>query len=302
MGSGPDGYVIDRDVMAVVNKKAALTPLAANMAKAQGISTDGIEGTGAGGKITVDDIRGAAGMAGAAVVSSGRGTRTERMSGMRKAIMNNMLTSKQINAQTSSRIKVDMTQAIALRNIYKEKDIKISYNDIIAMVCAKVLTEMPAMNASVSEDGKSIVYHDYVNIGTAVSVQNGLIVPVIKDADIIGLTGIAKESQRLIEKARNGQLTQEEYHGGTFTISSLGMFGLEEFVAIINPPEAGILAVGKLTKTPVVVTDKDGNDTIAIKPLVALTLSYDHRIVDGAESAKFLQKVQQYLENPLLML
>jgi len=133
-------------------------------------------------------------------------------------------------------------------------------------------------------------------------VPGGLIVPVIKDADLIGLKGIAQSSAQLIDKARDGKLTAEDYHGGTFTVSSLGMFGLDEFVAIINPPESAILAVGRIAKTPVVVTDKNGNDEIVIKPMCALTLSYDHRIIDGAEAARFLQRVQTYLQNPALLI
>jgi len=176
----------------------------------------------------------------------------------------------------------------------------VSYNDIIVRACAKALQEYPMVNASV--DGNNIVYHDYVNVGTAVSVPNGLIVPVIKDADIIGLSGIAAKSAELIEKARDGKLTDEDYHGGTFTVSSLGMFDVDEFVAIINPPEAGILAVGKIAKTPVVITNDEGEDEIVIRPMCNMTISYDHRIVDGAEAAQFLRQVKTYLQNPVLLI
>ena len=124
----------------------------------------------------------------------------------------------------------------------------------------------------------------------------------IKDADIIGLTGIAAKSAELIEKAREGRLTEADYHGGTFTVSSLGMFDLDDFVAIINPPESAILAVGKIAKTPVVVTDDESEDQVVIKSMCALCLSYDHRIIDGAEAAKFLQKVKSYLQNPILLI
>lgn len=320
-GSGPDGLVIERDVLGYVSNKPAVTPLAANVAKAQGIDLAGITGTGANGKITTADLPGAAPAAvaapsaapaaapaadtvpAAAEAPAGqltRGTHTEKMSGMRKAISKNMLASKSTNAQTNHRMVVDMTAAIALRKQYKDLGIKISYNDIIVRACAKALTDMPIVNASV--DGNNIVYHDYVNVGTAVSVPGGLIVPVIKDADIIGLSGIAAKSAELIEKARDGKLTDSDYHGGTFTVSSLGMFDLDDFVAIINPPESAILAVGKIAKTPVVVTSDEGEDEIVIKSMCALCLSYDHRIIDGAEAAKFLQKVKSYLQNPVLLI
>ena len=327
-GSGPDGLVIERDVNAYLANKPAVTPLAANIAKAQGVDLSGVTGTGSNGKITVLDLTGAAPAAQeapaavqqtasvqqtaqqtasvqqtaqqTASVQQGRGTHTEKMSGMRKAISRNMLASKETNAQTNHRIKVDMTAAIALRKQYKDLGIKVSYNDIIVRACAKALADMPIVNASV--DGNDILYHDYVNVGTAVSVPGGLIVPVIKDADIIGLSGIAARSAELIEKARDGKLTDADYHGGTFTVSSLGMFDLDDFVAIINPPESAILAVGKIAKTPVVVTNEEGEDEIVIKSMCALCLSYDHRIIDGAEAAKFLQKVKNYLQNPILLI
>ena len=307
-GSGPDGLVIERDVKAFAAARPAVTPLAANMARAQGVDLSGIQGTGPNGKITTADLPGAAPAAApaaeapapAAPAQATRGTHTERMSGMRRAISRNMLASKTANAQTNHRISVDMTAAIALRNQYKALGIKVSYNDIIVRACAKALTDMPIINASV--DGDNILYHDYVNVGTAVSVPGGLIVPVIKDADIIGLSGIAAKSAELIEKARDGKLTDADYHGGTFTVSSLGMFDLDDFVAIINPPESAILAVGKIAKTPVVVTNAEGEDEIVIKSMCNLCLSYDHRIIDGAEGARFLQKVKNYLQNPVLLI
>lgn len=303
-GSGPEGLVIERDVNAYVAGRPAVTPLAANQARNQGIDLSAVTGTGPNGKITTADLTSAAPAAAETpaptAVQAGRGTHTERMSGMRKAISRNMLASKATNAQTHHRISVDMTAAIALRAQYKALGIKVSYNDIIVRACAKALTDMPIVNASV--DGDSILYHDYVNVGTAVSVPGGLIVPVIRDADIIGLTGIAAQSAALIEKARDGKLTDADYHGGTFTVSSLGMFDLDDFVAIINPPESAILAVGKIAKTPVVITNDEGEDEISIRSMCNLCLSYDHRIIDGAEGAKFLQKVKNYLQNPILLI
>ena len=305
-GSGPDGLVVERDVQNYIANQPTVTPLAANQARIQGIDLSGLTGTGPNGKITTEDLH----IASAAVEPAPaaepipgqltRGTRTEAMSGMRKAISRNMLTSKSTNAQTNHRMVVDMTAAVALRRQYKALGIKISYNDLIVRACAKALQDFPIVNASV--DGSDIVYHDYVNIGTAVSVPGGLIVPVIRDADIIGLTGIAAKSAELIEKAREGRLTEADYHGGTFTVSSLGMFDLDDFVAIINPPESAILAVGKIAKTPVVVTDDEGEDQVVIKSMCALCLSYDHRIIDGAEAAKFLQKLKSYLQNPILLI
>ena len=307
-GSGPDGLVIERDVNAYAASKPLVSPLAANIAKAEGIDLAGVAGSGPNGKIMSGDIKApaaaaeaaAAPAAEAAPAQAGRGTHTEKMSGMRKAIMKNMLASKETNAQGSLRITVDMGEVIALRNKYKALEIKVSFNDIIVRAVAKALTDMPIVNASV--DGNNIVYHDYVNVGTAVSVSNGLIVPVIKDADIIGLQGIAAKSAELIAKARDGKLTDADYHGGTFTVSSLGMFDIDDFVAIINPPESAILAVGKIAKQPVVQTNADGEDEIVIKSMCNFTLSYDHRIIDGAEGAKFLKAFKNYLQNPILLI
>lgn len=305
-GSGPDGLVVERDVQSYIANQPAVTPLAANQARVQGIDLSGVTGTGPNGKITTEDLPAAGAAAETAPATEAvpgqltRGTRTEKMTGMRKAVMKNMLASKSTNAQTNHRMVVDMTAVVALRNQYKALGIKVSYNDIIVRACAKALQDFPIVNASV--DGSNIIYHDYVNVGTAVSVPGGLIVPVIRDADIIGLTGIAEKSAELIEKAREGRLTDQDYHGGTFTVSSLGMFDLDDFVAIINPPESAILAVGKIAKTPVVVTDDEGEDQVVIKSMCALCLSYDHRIIDGAEAAKFLQKLKSYLQNPILLI
>lgn len=308
-GSGPDAMVIERDVEAAVKNQPNITPLAANIARNQGVDISSINGTGTNGKIIAADISNDTTSAApaalaenlVAIAEKSRGTRLTPMNGMRKAICNNMLNSKETNAQTNHHMDVDMTKAIELRKQLKALDVKVSYNDIIVRACAKALMDYPIANASVV-DNNQVLYHDYVNIGLAVSVENGLIVPVIRDADIVGLKGIAEQSSALIEKARDGKLTAEDYHGGTFTVSSLGMFDIDDFVAIINPPEAGILAVGKIARRPVVATNNEGEEEITIKSICSLCLSYDHRIVDGAEAAKFLKRIKDYLEEPVLLI
>ncbi len=297
-GSGPGGLVIERDVKAYLTSRPAVTPLAANLAKARGVNLSEVAGSGPRGKITAADLPGETPAAQAAPAS--RGVRAVPMNGMRRAIARNMLASKDANAQACHRINVDMTAVIDLRRQYGDLGVRISYNDVLIRVCARALTDFPIVNASV--EGDHILYHDYVNVGNAVSVPGGLIVPVIRDADLIGLTGIAARSAELIEKAREGRLTEAEYHGGTFTVSSLGMFDLDDFVAIINPPESAILAVGKITKAPVVITNPQGEDELAIRPMCTLCLSYDHRIIDGAEAARFLQRVKHYLQHPVLLI
>jgi len=308
VGTGPDGIIVEKDVLNFVANKPAITPLAANIAANKGIDTTGIQGTGPNGKITTADLglggeaapAAAPAAAAAAVAAAVRGIHTEKMNGMRKAVYKNMLHSKETNAQTNVKMSVDMGEAMALRNKYKELGVKVSYNDIIVRACAKALMDIPVCNAST--DGESIIYHDYANVGLAVSVGEGLIVPVCKDADMIGLKGIAEKNAENIEKARDGKLTPEDYTGGTFTVSSLGSFDVDDFVAIINAPESCILAVGKIAKTPVVVTNDEGEDTIAIRNICNMSLSFDHRIVNGTDAAKFLKQVKTYIENPFMMI
>lgn len=298
-GTGSDGSIIERDIQAFLDAQPKATPLSVNVARNRGIDLKTVTGSGPNGKITTADLGDEARSPEAPEAVPARGVRYAPMSGMRKAVSRNMLASKDTYAQTCVRAKVDMTAAMELRKSLKEQGTSVSYNDIIARVCAKVLREMPVVNASI--EGQQIVYHDYVNIGLAVSVPGGLIVPVIRDADLIGLAGIAKTSAELVRKAHDGMLSEADYHGGTFTVTSLGTFDIDDFVAIINPPESAILAVGKIIKTPVVRT-ADGVDSIEIRPMCALTLSYDHRLIDGAEAAKCLQRIKLYLQAPALML
>ena len=297
-GTGPDGYIIEKDVLEAKKAAVAATPLARNIAAAQGTDLASVKGSGVNGKITAADL--ACEAAPAAAPAASRGDKVVPLNAMRKAIARNMTASRDANVQACHFIDVDMTAAMALRNKYKAADIKISFNDIIIRVCAQALKEFPIVNASV--DGNNIVYHDAVNIGNAVAVPNGLIVPVIKDADLIGLKNIAKVSADLVAKARNGALTEADYHGGTFTVTSLGMFDIDYFIARINPPESAILSVGKIDKKPVVVTNADGEDSIVIRPICTLGLSYNHCIIDGADAAKFLKAVKNYLQNPDMMI
>ena len=221
------------------------------------------------------------------------------LSGMRKIIANRMRQSQQEMAQTNTRMDVDMTNMIAFRKQINERlasqGIKVSYVDLLVAVCAKALVENPQANASLEADG--IHYKNYANIGIAVDSERGLVVPVVKDADILSIPEISKASRALIDKARNGALKPDDMKGGTFTISNLGMFEVDSFTAIVNPPETCILAVGRIADRAVVV---DGQ--IVARPMMNLCLSYDHRVIDGAPSARFLQCVKHYIENPVWLL
>lgn len=217
------------------------------------------------------------------------------VSSMRRIIAQRMQESLHTLAQANHRLTVDMTAAVELRKQLQAADIKVSYNDIVIRCVARALTEFPMMNSTMDE--QFITTKDYVNIGMAVATDNGLLVPVIRDADLMSLPKIAQVSKDLASRTKENKLTPDELSGGTFTISNLGMFDIESFTAIINKPEAGILAVGKMEKKPVV---KD--DEIVIRPLMQLSLTYDHRIVDGAPAALFLRRIKQLLETPGLLI
>ncbi|MBP3940344.1 MAG: 2-oxo acid dehydrogenase subunit E2 [Christensenellaceae bacterium] len=298
-GSGPMGMIIERDVLAYEPIK--VTPLAKKIAEDKGVDLKTVTGTGSHGKIVKDDVLAMLAdkveerKAAAEAVGTKRGETIIPMKGMRKIIADKMVKSLQTNASLTHTIKVDMTQAAALRDSYKAVNKKISYNDLVLFATTKALKDFPIMNSEITDAG--IVAKDYVNIGIAVALDNGLIVPNIKDADLLRLEEISVASKALADKAKNNKLTPEDYAGGTFTISNLGMFGIDNFTAIINTPESGILAVGKIEKTPVVI-----NDQIAIRPIMMMTLTYDHRVVDGAPAAQFIARIKQYLENPYLML
>jgi pyruvate dehydrogenase E2 component (dihydrolipoamide acetyltransferase) len=218
---------------------------------------------------------------------------------MRKIIADKMVLSKNTIPHYYVSMDVDMTEAVRLREningFLKDSDIKLSYNDILIKASSLAIREFPVVNSYV--DGEAVVFKEEINIGIAVALEDGLIVPVIKNADKKGLKQIAFEREQLIEKARTNKLLPDEFSGGSFTISSLGMFGVDRFTAIINHPETAILAVGRIKKQPVVE-----KDNIVIRPIMNLTLSADHRVIDGALAAAFLNKIKEYLENPFLQL
>ena len=299
-GSGPDGLVIERDVLAyAASPQSKASPLARKVAGANGVNTSDIQGSGPHGKVMKDDVLAAvAAKLEARTGSTERGERLVPLSGMRRIVATRMKQSLREMAQANHRITVDMTEAVRLRTSYKNLGIKVSFNDIVLRCVAAALTEFPEMNASWSDKG--ILFKDYVNLGMAVAVEQGLLVPVIKNADLMKLTEIAACSVELASRAKNNQLTTDDYSGGTFTVSNLGMFDIDEFTAIVNPPEAGILAVGKMGKRAVVKETPKG-DEVVVRSMMNLCLTYDHRIVDGAPAAGFLKRVKTLLENPGLL-
>ncbi len=287
-GSGPDGLVIERDVLATASAQPSATPLAKKIAAQQNVSLANVHGSGARGKICRADV-----LAGKNIQEATPDIRP--LTGMRRVISQRMKESQNLNAQTTHRVSVCMTEASRCREQLKKLDIKVSFNDIISLCVARALHDKPQMNVQFVENG--IWYKDTVNLGIAVALDEGLVVPVVHNAQYMTLQEISVAIKEVATKARDGSLEPDRYTGGSFTISNLGMYGLEEFTAIINPPESGILAVGKIEQTPIAV-----NGNVEIHPMMKLTLSYDHRLIDGAPAAEFLSTIKKYLENPFCLL
>lgn len=287
-GTGPGGRIIEQDIIDFVKSaKTKVSPTAEKIAVSKGIDVKEIVPE-KGIRVMKEDV----------LKAVGRGKKTP-LSGMRKIIADKMVLSKNTIPHYYVSMDVDMTEAVRLREningFLKDSDIKLSYNDILIKASSLAIREFPVVNSYV--DGEAVVFKEEINIGIAVALEDGLIVPVIKNADKKGLKQIAFEREQLIEKARTNKLLPDEFSGGSFTISSLGMFGVDRFTAIINHPETAILAVGRIKKQPVVE-----KDNIVIRPIMNLTLSADHRVIDGALAAAFLNKIKEYLENPFLQL
>ena len=307
-GSGPDGLIIERDVLSTDVVAVKATPVAKKLAELNGVDLSTVTGTGANGKIMKSDVLGDNAPAAAPAAEPAKAAPAQAaapaceyaetvvpFTGMRKAIANNMMKSLESMAQANHRMKVDMSESVRFRNKLKAQDIKVSFTDILVKAVAHALIKYPAINASV--DGNNIIQKHYVNMGIAVAIPNGLIVPNVKDAHLKSVVEIHDEVASLAKKARDGKLTRDEYANGTFTITNLGMYDIDEFTPVINPPEVGILGVGTIKDTPVVV---DGQ--IVARPIMTLSLTYDHRVIDGAPAAEFLKYVKTLLENPYLMM
>jgi len=266
----------------------AATPRAKMQAQEKNIAITDVTGTGPEGLVIERDVL-------AFTPAVAQSETVIPFDGMRKAISNNMVKSLTTMAQANHRMKVDMTESVRFRNKLKEEGIKVSYTDILIKAVTQALLKFPMMNASVQDD--KIICKHYVNMGVAVAVEKGLLVPNIKNAEALSVAQLHDQVASLAEKARSGKLTPAEYSNGTFTITNLGMYEIDEFTPIINPPEVGILGVGAITDTPWVVGGK-----MEIRPIMTLSLTYDHRVIDGAPAAQFLQYIKKLLQNPYLML
>jgi pyruvate dehydrogenase E2 component (dihydrolipoamide acetyltransferase) len=284
------------------------SPLARRLAAESGVELKGISGTGPGGRIVRRDIEGAGARASAAgakpevqYAPAYRGPDVEDVpvSQMRKTIARRLVTSIGPVPTFYLTMEVDMTRMVQARQHInerlKESGIKASINDFLIKATAAALARHPEVNASWGEN----VVHRYhrVHVGVAVAVEDGLITPVVRDADRKGVADIAVEVKELAARAKEKKLKPEEYTGATFSISNLGMFGIDEFTAIINPPESAILAVGQVNDTVVAV-----NGQPTVQPRMRMTMSCDHRVVDGATGARFLQTLRTFIEEPVMIL
>ncbi len=285
------------------------SPLARKMASDHGLPLVNLIGSGPGGRIIKRDVQAqierapaAAAAPAPAYVPSERSVDSVRISQMRKVIARRLAESKYTSPHFYLTADVDVAALITQRTMLndylaKSGGPKVSFNDFVTKACASALVQHPDVNVTYAPEDGVILRYNYVDIGVAVAIEDGLVTPVIRDAQQKTVAAIAQEIQALAMRARDKKLTPEEMEGSTFTTSNLGMFGIESFTAIINPPNACILAIGGIRDTPVVE-----NGAVAAGKRMKLTLSCDHRVVDGAVGAQFMATVKELLESPLSLL
>jgi pyruvate dehydrogenase E2 component (dihydrolipoyllysine-residue acetyltransferase) len=287
-GTGPGGRIVRDDVQAFLAspQEAAATPAAPQAPQAQPAPT------------AQPVVPAAPSVPAVPAATPGEEVRAQPLSNIRKTIARRLQQSMQTAPHFYVTVAIETNKLGEVRGAINEyaaglpNPVKVSYNDLIVKAVALALESMPEVN--VSFDGEQLLFKSRINVGIAVALETGLIVPVIRDADKRGVLDIARESRRLSDAARAGKLTPDEFSGGTFTVSNLGMYGVEEFTAVINPPESAILAVGAIVPTPVV---REGQ--VVVRDIMKVTLSVDHRALDGAIAARYLQEIKRLLENPM---
>jgi pyruvate dehydrogenase E2 component (dihydrolipoamide acetyltransferase) len=317
-GSGPRGRVVAKDVSSAQAARVAAptvspapaeaiktTPVATRLAAALGLDLSVVTGSGPQGQITQSDV-----LEVAAALIRRQGAvpaRPERalpqvanaipLKGVRKIVCEGMAASAHTTARVTLFREVDVSEFVRLRQRFKDGGTGVSYNDLLIHICAVALGDHPEANARLGNG--QIEYLDRVNVGLAVETERGLLVPVVHSADRLTIPQIAAESARLVEAARAGRSLPDDLSGGTFTITNLGMFGIEGFTPVINLPECCILGVGRIVRKPVVC---DEEDTVTVRPMMTLSLTFDHRVIDGAQAARFLERIAQLVEDPMLLL
>jgi 2-oxoglutarate dehydrogenase E2 component (dihydrolipoamide succinyltransferase) len=299
---------------------AYVTPIVRKLANEKGVDLSTVKGTGVGGRIRKQDVLAAASAkatppaapaapsAPAAKAPAApqpnlhlRG-RTEPMSRLRKVIATRMVESLAVSAQLTTVIEVDVTRIALLRNRVKDdfltrEGVKLSYMPFFAKATCEALKQFPNVNASMDIDAGTVTYHDGEHLGVAVDTERGLLVPVIRNAGDLNIAGLARKIADLADRTRTNKVSPDELSGGTFTLTNTGSRGALFDTPIINQPQVGILGTGAVVKRAVVVTDDVGNDSIAVRHMVFLALTYDHRLVDGAEAARFLSTIKDRLES-----
>jgi pyruvate dehydrogenase E2 component (dihydrolipoamide acetyltransferase) len=301
------GHTNGAALTAEQGERVFISPVARHLASEHNLDIRKIQGTGPSGRIIRSDIAAILSRAGTepevgtAVTAAAPAEEAVALTQMRKTIARRLQQSMQSAPHFYVTMAIDATRLGQLREAINEYTatlpvpLKVSFNDLIVKGVAHTLRQRPEVN--VSFDGESLLFKRQINIGIAVALSEGLIVPVIRDADHRSVLDIARESQRLVEAARTNKLKPEDFSGGTFSVSNLGMYGVDEFTAIINPPESAILAVGAIVPTPVV---HEGQ--VIVRDQMKVTLSVDHRALDGVIAARFLQDLKHLLEQPLGML
>ena len=281
-GTGPDGRIVEKDVKAYLAAhnydQLRISPTAKTLAAKEKLDILTVQGTGDSGRITVADVERA------------MAERPKPMNRMRQVIAQRLTQSIVTQPHFYATVSVDMTDLIAYRNQLKAAGAPYTVTDFISQAVVLTLQEFPVVNSSC--DGKSTRWHGHVNLGLAVSIEGGLVVPVIRNAEQLTLMEICTLSKQLADKARAGKLTPDDMSGGTFTISNMGMLNVENFHAIINTGEGAILAIASAMKQPVVRDDK-----VVIRSIMKMTLSVDHRLIDGAVGAQFVNAVKARLED-----
>lgn len=276
-------------------KKAS--PLAKKIAQENNIDLVSIAGSGPMGRVVKKDVEnqiGASSIGSMKSIAAGA-TKEIPLSMMRKTIAKRLVESKTTIPHFYLTAEINMKRAIEFRSsLNNSGDIKISYNDLVVKAAALALRQNPKANSSFA--GDKIVQHGRIDVSIAVAIDDGLITPVLRNADEKGLAEISSETKELAKKARENKLKPEEFSNGTFTVSNLGMYDIENFAAIINPPEGAILAIGSIVEKPIV---EDGS--IVVGNTMKVTMSCDHRVIDGAIGAQFLQSLKRILENPALL-
>ena len=294
---------------------AYVTPIVRKLASELGVNLASVKGTGIGGRIRKEDVEAAAprgaspvaaqaspvrtsASAAAVAASPLRGT-TVTMSRLRKVIAARMVESLQVSAQLTTVVEVDVTKIARLRDRSKatfeaREGVKLSFLPFFAVAVCEALKQHPVLNSSV--EGEQIIYHGTEHLGIAVDTERGLLVPVIHNAGDLNMGGIARKIADLAARTRDNKVTPDELGGGTFTLTNTGSRGALFDTPIINQPQVAILGLGSIVKRPMVVKGEDGGETIAIRSMVYLALSYDHRIVDGADAARFLVTLKERLE------